>query len=50
MDIEDWNQVYEELRQDLYKAIAQGLILERNNDEVANYELNEQFSRLAVEQ
>ena len=50
MDIDDWNQFYEELRQDFHRAIAQELIQERTQDEAANYELNEQFSRMAVDQ
>lgn len=50
MDIEDWNQFYEELMQDFHRAIAKGLIYDQKQDEAANYELNEQFSRMAVEQ
>lgn len=50
MDIDDWNQVYIELKEDLHRAIAQNLIAERKDDESANFELNEQFSRMAVEQ
>lgn len=49
MSEDEWHQAYQEVTQDLYQAIAQQLIIERQNDEAANYELNERFSEQQIE-
>ena len=50
MTVDEWNQVYIEVHDELYAEIAKQLIAERNQDPVKAYDLNEAFSNMAIEQ
>ena len=50
LTVDEWNDVYIEVTQDLNRLLAQQLIEDRNYDEEADFELNQMFSELAIEQ
>ena len=50
MSVEEWNEVYIEVSDELYAEIAKQLIAERNQDPAKNWDLNEAFSNMAIEQ
>ena len=49
MTVDQWNDVYIEVTEELYRGIAQQLIEEFNQNEKFHWELNEKFSKLAIE-
>ena len=50
MTVDEWNQVYLEVTEELYQTVAKQLIEERNQDPVVEWDLKEAFSRMAIEQ
>ena len=50
LTIDQWNEVYLELSQEMNNMLAQQLIEDRKLDDEADYELNKMFSAMAIEQ
>ena len=50
LTVDEWNEIYEEMSRDINQYLAQQLIEERKQDESADFELNQLFSELAIEQ
>ena len=49
LTIDQWNEIYLEVTEDLNRMLAQQLIQDSKNDPEADYELNQMFSELAIE-
>ena len=51
LTVDQWNEIYEEVTQDMNKMLALQLIEDQKHyDHEADYELNQMFSELAIEQ
>lgn len=48
LSIDEWNQIYHEMYQELHDQIARDLMDQRRQDEGSNYEINQAFSELAI--
>ena len=49
LTVDQWNEIYMEVTEDLNKMLAEQLIEDSKNDPYADYELNEMFSQCAAE-
>ena len=49
LTVDQWNEIYMEVTEDLNKMLAEQLIEDSKNDPEADYELNEMFSQCAAE-
>ena len=49
LTIDEWNEIYLEVTQDLNRFLALQLIEDRKQDVSADYELNQMFSEMAIE-
>jgi hypothetical protein len=48
LSVDEWNEIYMEMCQELHEFIAKELMEERRQDIGANYEINQAFSELAI--
>ena len=49
LTVDQWNEIYEEVTQDMNKMLALQLLEDQKYDHEADYELNQMFSELAIE-
>lgn len=49
LSVEQWNDIYLEVTEDMHRMLAKQLIEDRKLDVNADYELNQMFSELAIE-
>jgi len=49
LTVDEWNEIYLDMTQEMHDMIARDLLEDRKQDIGASYEINQAFSELAIE-